>query len=58
MRARFRSESEQRGKCRIKLSKMAKRIEAGERNPAPIVQIKKMVMALSVEKGTCTYRPY
>ncbi|RQN06639.1 hypothetical protein EHQ51_18040 [Pantoea ananatis] len=51
MRAKCLSESELRGKCRIELSKMAKRIKAGECIPAPIVQIENVVAPVSVEKA-------
>ncbi|RQN06641.1 hypothetical protein [Pantoea ananatis] len=40
-----------RAKCRVELSKMAKRIKAGECIPAPIVQIEKVVVPVSVEKA-------
>ena len=51
MRAKCLSESELRGKCRVELSKMAKRIKAGECIPAPIVQIEKVGVPVSLEKA-------
>jgi hypothetical protein len=51
MRAKCLRESELRGKCRIELSKMAKRIKSGESIPAPIVQIEKVVVPVSLEKA-------
>lgn len=51
MRAKCLTELELRAKCRVELSKMAKRINAGECIPAPIVQIEKVVVPVSVEKA-------
>jgi len=51
MRAKCLTESELRAKCRVELSKMTKRIKACEYIPAPIVQIEKVVVPVSVEKA-------
>ncbi len=51
MRANNLSESELRKRCGKELTAMSRRLEAGEQIPAPVVQIPKLHLPMSSERG-------